>query len=330
MTETASIIAEIEAATTPGEKKTIRSNHPNDELFADFLRWTLDPFRQYGFSESPWDFAPLDDPTAINAALASEWTSWLEVLDALYDGDAEPDVIEPWKKSAAWPIYQRCIWKRIDGLANGTANALRSSVGAPLFQVGIIGTGDVPSYPVWAEPVLAGARRIVVVHNPYSGSGVKVDTYNTQGVCRNFGFPSRIRDAFQAFKWGVWLNVEKAFSNGVLLDGVVWKSDDTKMFQVVDVVPLSKFRKQNQSETYSERRIRLTALAEIVKPGADPFYPVPGYECADADALQGVVSSMEADQKRGRIKGVVAKLPHMSYPYKKSLAWVWVSRAEKR
>lgn len=330
MTEAATIIKEMEAATTADEKKSIRANHPVDEVFNDFLRWALDPFRQYGFSEKPWDLAEIGDADAANAALAGEWTSWLEVMEALDDGDVSEQDVEPWKQSAAWPIYQRCLLKRIDGLKNGTINTFRTSAGLSPFRVARATKGEVLRYPAYVEPVTVGTRRIVVIHKPFAAMAqVKVDALNSDGICRNIGFPKRIRETLAVFDWSHWLGDGTGFTGGIVLDGVVRKTEDSKMFQIVDVLPLSKFRKNNPSEPYEDRRELLEKIKLNIHPGQDHFYPVPAYECADEGQLQKIVESMQSDQERGRLRGVVAKLPNMPYPYKPSPAWVWVSRVEK-
>lgn len=336
MTHTATIIKNLEAATTVKGQQAVIAANPTDGIFRDFLRRVFDPFWQYGtFTDAGVGSLDGCDLDELNETLGQEWAHFTEVLDGLVtgacvgsEGFTPDDVVEAWSESPAWPIYARCFFKGLGGSVTfSTVNGVWRDI--PTFDPAMIAEGRVTTFPVFVEPVL-GRRRLMVIHDPYRDGASKVDVFSTYGLYVGaLDGTQAIVDALSDFRHALWLNEDAKFSNGIVLDGTVDESEDSPRYLIFDVLPLTKFKAHKPFAAYTERRALLQAMTEIVEPGAEPFYPLISTECGNADTLQKIADETREDAKRGRVRGLVAKYPNVAYPHgAKSGTWVWAYKKD--
>lgn len=321
-TKTAAIIAEMESAPDP---QAVQGQHPTDTLFREFLRRTFDPFRQYGFTTSTELLPPIDDAEKANAALAGEWSYFLQVLDALED-NTRSEFSDSWSQSPAWPVYQRMLLKRMKNVTFEQVNGVWGDL--PIFRAGkilrpgiYVAHGATLPYPLYMEPIYSGFRRLMLVTAPYDEHGGDLAVFDEGGNVKTDKCPDELLDFLTSFRYEVWLDESHAFHSGVVLDGVVqYDEAETARYIVFDVKPASKFRDCKAHEPYEKRRSLLEVLKDMITPGEDPVGVAQAVRCETNAQL--VKAARDARKARTRTTGLVVKSAGMSYPHKGGDAWL--------
>ena len=317
-TATANIIQELEAVADPAEQHAILFENVLDSIFPQFIQAVYDPFQVYRVIINP-TLQPILDPDAVNAALAEEWAYWLETLQGVTDGLTEIRPDSSWTKSPAWPVYQRCLWKRLEGVSDATVRGVWDDL--PEFKAGAIGRTRRPkAWPVFVEPLYqggrGGGRRIVIVRKPFSDDQCIIDVYDARG--RLAQFPYFMAEQLRNFHYDCWLDEALPYEYGAVLDGVVVPGVGSAMatYRVFDVLPLLHFSEGCSLEHYESRRGMLSVLRELVVPGESLFTPSIATQCNNAALLDRVVRQLGANK-------CVVKERYGSYPFAESGAWFY-------
>lgn len=319
MTQAASILQEMEAlaakATNPAKAQ---AEHPTDAIFRQVLRAAYDPYRQYGFSEVEWGFEPITDTVLADKTLEEEWQAFESALADLEEGaeDVRRELLNndgegaEWRNSPAWPVYQRVLMKRLDGVQYADVYSVWMDL--PRFMPGKWSEQDPEEYPVFVEPIFPDHHRIVIVRPP------RIDVFKPDGTYCRERFPRRYRSTLKELNFKVWLE-DGTFNSGIVLDG--YEQRDAP-FLIFDVVPLKRFREQKSTEPYEDRRGRLEALNAIIIPGHDQVRGLISTRCDNEQAVCDLMKAQLRDtEEREQIRGFVAKNPRLSYPYTPGEAW---------
>lgn len=316
MTDTAYIIARMEAAESAAEQASIQSKYPMDAVFRDVLSLAYDPYEQFGAPLGLEDPEPIDDIEAVDAALDEDWFT---IAGALRTGLSYERAVADWRKHAAWPVVQRVLQKRFVGVTFATANSVWGTL--PLFDAGDVSDEPV-TYPCVAVPVFSRHRRLVVVRpvTYLPDARARVDVFDRTGQCCATILGDVLPRRLKRVEWDLVLSYQGC-EQGIVLDG--WIDDAQEVFSTFDCVPLAVFREQHMTRPYTDRQALLSAL-DVEKDG---LRVQPTTWLGDEEDLDDKSASLLAS---ANALGVIGVDPTAPYPYRASHAWRWIYRPGTR
>jgi hypothetical protein len=319
MTFTAEIIRGLEDLSNPSAQAGVIAEAANDTIFRLFLRRCYDPHMPYMRTTPPLPLHAVVHPQVADAILADQWPLFEETLNRLVDALEVPQATWTELNNEAWPVYERCLSKRITGVDVATVRSVWGDI--PEFKVGQANGGKIDDWPgFYVEPLHAGERRVLVVRRPFSDGCVPVDVFTDTGALSSVG--KRTLDALRSFRYEGWLAEQSHYAKGIVFDAML-KPDGTLM--LTDVLPLKVFHEQAGSPLYRDRLHLLDNLRQIVN-GHEPFKITRSVLCKNDMEIDTVVADLHRDHPATLTTGVVAKHPNGGYPFKANGTWVRLAK----